>query len=97
MVFDYGARAVHLRIASPPIISQCFFGVDTPTKSELIAAGRSVEEVREFVGATTLEYLSVEDLKDILGDRASEFCFSCFTGKYKRFTLPQREDLFQQV
>ena len=97
MVFDYGARAVHLRIASPPIVSQCFFGVDTPTKSELIAAGRSVEEVREFVGATTLEYLSVEDLKDILGDRASEFCFSCFTGKYKRFTLPQREDLFQQV
>ncbi len=97
MVFDYGAREVHLRIASPPIISQCFFGVDTPTKEELIAAQKSVDEVREFVGATSLQYLSVDDLKEILGEKAEDFCFSCFTGRYKRNTIPKSESLFQKL
>ncbi len=95
MLFDFGAKEVHLRIASPPIKSPCFFGVDTPTRNELIAARRSIEEVREFIGATSLKYLSVQDLKDILGPRSEDFCFSCFTGNYKPHTIPQSEELFE--
>ncbi len=95
MLFDFGAEEVHLRIASPPIISPCFFGVDTPTKKELIAAQKTVEEVRKFVGATSLKYLSVQDLKDILGEKASRFCFSCFIGEYKAQTIPAHGELFR--
>ncbi len=94
MLFDFGAREVHLRIASPPIVSPCFFGVDTPTRDELIAASRSIEEVREFIGATSLMYLSVQDLVDILKEKSEDFCFSCFTGKYKENTVPDTDELF---
>ncbi len=97
MLYDYGAREVHLRIASPPIISPCFFGVDTPTRGELVAASKSVDQIREFVGADSLMYLDVNDLYEILGEKAGDFCFSCFTGVYKRFTLPDREGLFETI
>ena len=61
-----GAKEVHIRISSPPTIGPCFYGIDTPTRQELIASSHSVEEIRKFITADTLEYLSLEGLKNIV-------------------------------
>ena len=83
MVRSAGAREVHLRISCPPTISPCFYGVDTPSKRELIAANRSVEEIREFVGADSLVYLSLEGLKKACGEGEKiSYCTACYTGSY---------------
>ncbi|MGH9534571.1 MAG: amidophosphoribosyltransferase [Terriglobales bacterium] len=79
---DAGAREVHLRISCPPTISPCYYGVDTPRKAELIAANRSVEEIREYVGADTLAYLSLDNLRAAVADTQSEYCAACYTGDY---------------
>jgi amidophosphoribosyltransferase len=77
-----GAREVHLRISCPPTISPCFYGVDTPDKRELIAANNSVEEIRKFVEADSLGYLSLEALRRAVGDDQHQFCYACYTGDY---------------
>lgn len=78
-----GAKEVHLRIASPAFIDICYFGTDIDNKESLIANGRSVEEIRQIIGADTLEYLSIENLKEITKDcNMEDFCMGCFTGKY---------------
>ena len=78
-----GAKEVHLRIASPAFIDICYFGTDIDDKESLIANGRSVEEIRQIIGADTLEYLSIENLKEITKDcNMEDFCMGCFTGKY---------------
>jgi amidophosphoribosyltransferase len=79
-----GAKEVHLRIAAPPTMSPCYYGVDTPEKSQLIAANQSLEEIRRFVGADTLRYVSLEGLKEaVQGDEPGKgFCSACFDGKY---------------
>jgi amidophosphoribosyltransferase len=84
MVRNAGAREVHLRISCPPTISPCFYGVDTPTKRELIAANQSVEEIRHFIDCDTLAYLSIEKLAMAVRDTGNErqFCYACYTGKY---------------
>jgi amidophosphoribosyltransferase len=84
MVRNAGAREVHLRISCPPTISPCFYGVDTPTKRELIAANQSVEEIRQFIDCDTLAYLSLEKLSMAVRDTGTEhqFCYACYTGKY---------------
>jgi amidophosphoribosyltransferase len=82
MVRDAGAREVHLRISCPPTISPCYYGVDTPTKAELIAANSTVEEIRRFVGADTLGYLSLSALREAVGDERLEYCYACYTGDY---------------
>ncbi|HZT74322.1 MAG TPA: amidophosphoribosyltransferase [Terriglobales bacterium] len=83
MIREAGAREVHLRISCPPTISPCYYGVDTPSKGELIAANQSVEQIREFVGADSLAYLSIENLHAAAGDSAvSRFCTACYTGDY---------------
>jgi len=83
MVRGAGAREVHLRISCPPTISPCFYGVDTPSKRELIAANKSVEEIREFIGADSLAYLSLEGLKKACGDgEKTTYCSACYTGAY---------------
>lgn len=78
-----GARAVHMRISSPPTIGSCFYGVDTPTTEELIATDRSLERICAFVGADTLAFLSERGMYSFLanGD-AHGFCAACFTGRY---------------
>jgi amidophosphoribosyltransferase len=81
MLFEAGAREVHLRVSSPPIVSPCFYGIDMADQDELIAAGRSVEEVRERLGATSLSYLSLEGLEATAGP-AEGFCRACLTGEY---------------
>jgi amidophosphoribosyltransferase len=77
-----GAREVHLRISSPPTIGPCYYGVDTPTRSELIATGHSVDAIREFVTADSLAFLSEEGLYAFTGSDREGFCDACFTGRY---------------
>src|SRR5271165_4145956 len=82
MVREAGAREVHLRISCPPTVSPCFYGVDTPTRKELIAATHSVEEIREYLGADTLGYLSIEGMRRAVGDTQGHFCLACYTSEY---------------
>jgi amidophosphoribosyltransferase len=83
MVRNAGAREVHLRISCPPTISPCFYGVDTPSKRQLIAANKSVEEIRQFIGADSLAYLSLEGMKAACGEgESATYCTACYTGKY---------------
>jgi amidophosphoribosyltransferase len=83
MVRQAGASEVHLRVSCPPTISPCFYGVDTPTRGELIASNNSVEEIRRFVEADTLGYLSLASLRKAVGDeREHEYCYACYTGDY---------------
>jgi amidophosphoribosyltransferase len=82
MVREAGAREVHLRISCPPTISPCFYGVDTPDKRELIAANSSVEEIRRFVEADSLAYLSLGSLERAVQDTRGEYCYACYTGNY---------------
>jgi amidophosphoribosyltransferase len=82
MVRQAGAREVHLRISCPPTISPCFYGVDTPTRGELIAANQSIEEIRRFVEADSLGYLSLASLRKAVGDEKHEYCYACYTGDY---------------
>jgi amidophosphoribosyltransferase len=83
MVRDAGAREVHMRISCPPTISPCFYGVDTPSKDQLIAANKSVEEIREYIGADSLAYLSMQGLKQACGEgEKTNYCTACYTGVY---------------
>jgi amidophosphoribosyltransferase len=80
MIRAAGAREIHLRIASPPVAWPCYYGIDTPTRGELIAAQREVEGIREFIGADSVGYLSLAGLKAAIG--GGGFCDACFTGQY---------------
>jgi len=83
MVRDAGAKEVHMRISCPPTISPCYYGVDTPSKNQLIAANKSVEEIREYIKADSLAYLSLEGLRKAAGEGDEQFyCTACYTGKY---------------
>ncbi|MGH9555680.1 MAG: amidophosphoribosyltransferase [Terriglobales bacterium] len=83
MVRDAGAREVHMRISCPPTISPCFYGVDTPSKRQLIAANKSVEEIREYIGADSLSYLSLDGMKQACADgEKTTYCTACYTGVY---------------
>jgi amidophosphoribosyltransferase len=82
MVRNAGAREVHLRISCPPTKSPCFYGVDTPSESELIAANNTVEEIRRFVEADSLGYLSLGGLREAVGDDERQYCYACYTGDY---------------
>jgi amidophosphoribosyltransferase len=82
MVREAGAKEVHVRISCPPTISPCYYGVDTPTKEELIASSHTPEEIRNFLGADSLGYLSIAGLKQAVTDTQGKFCTSCYTGVY---------------
>jgi amidophosphoribosyltransferase len=82
MVRNAGAREVHMRISCPPTISPCFYGVDTPSVNELIAANQSTEEIRRFVEADSLGYLSLASLREAVEDRNHDYCYACYTGNY---------------
>lgn len=82
LIRQAGAKEVHFRIASPPTTGPCFYGVDTPKKSQLIAAQQTQEEIRQFIGADTLAYLSIEGMMSAVKGSSSEFCAACFDGKY---------------
>jgi amidophosphoribosyltransferase len=83
MIRSAGAKEIHMRIASPPITHSCYYGVDTPGRANLLAAQKSVEQIRQFIGADSLAYLSREGLKKALNDEAGKkYCYACFDGNY---------------
>jgi amidophosphoribosyltransferase len=96
MVRAAGASEVHLRISCPPTISPCFYGVDTPRRSELIAATHSLDEIRRYVGADSLGYLSLEGLLEAVGARRQHYCTSCYTGQYP-VAFPRDENAYLQL
>jgi amidophosphoribosyltransferase len=82
MVRDAGAKEVHVRISCPPTISPCYYGVDTPTREELIASSNTPEEICRFLGADSLGYVSLQSLRRAVADTEGRFCTSCYTGVY---------------
>jgi len=82
MIKAAGAREVHMRISCPPTISPCFYGVDTPRRTELIAATHTLEEIRKYVQADSLAYLSLDGLLAAVGRDSGSYCTSCYTGQY---------------
>ncbi|MBT4403199.1 MAG: amidophosphoribosyltransferase, partial [Elusimicrobiaceae bacterium] len=80
---EAGARKVHMAISSPPIISPCFYGIDTPNRQELIAGHKTIEEIKKYIGVDSLTYLTKENLIKAAGEnKYTGFCSACFTGKY---------------
>ena len=90
MFRNAGAKEIHVRISSPPITHPCFFGIDTPKRSELIASYHKVKEIQKFINASSLHYLSLEGLKKCVKEDAESFCYACFTGDYP---IPFQMDL----
>ena len=82
MLRDAGAKEVHLRISAPPILHSCFYGIDTPTKEELIAHTHDLEETRQYLAADSLAYLSLEKMMEVLENGKKKFCSACFDGNY---------------
>jgi amidophosphoribosyltransferase len=79
---DAGATEVHMRISSPPVTHPCFYGIDTDSQEQLIAATKSVEEIRQQIGVDTLAYLSWEGMLEATREDPNTFCSACFTGDY---------------
>jgi amidophosphoribosyltransferase len=86
MLFEAGAAEVHIRVSAPPVISQCYYGIDFADEKELIASSRSVEEIREHIGATSLAYLSLAGLQEATRRPESELCRACLTRDYPTAT-----------
>jgi amidophosphoribosyltransferase len=95
MLRDAGAKEVHIRISAPPILHPCFYGIDTPTKEELIAHKYNLEETRQYLAADSLAYLSIEKMLNVLENGKKKFCSACFDGNYpvpiidKKLDTPQ--------
>jgi amidophosphoribosyltransferase len=96
MVRAAGASEVHVRISCPPTISPCFYGVDTPRRSELIAATHTLEEIRSFLQADSIGYLSLEGLLTAVGSERTKYCRSCYTGEYP-VPIPRDERSYLQL
>jgi amidophosphoribosyltransferase len=96
MVRAAGAREVHVRISCPPTISPCFYGVDTPSRSELIAATHSIEEITKYLDADSVGYLSLEGLLTAVGPQRGSYCTSCYTGVYP-VPVPQNQASYLQL
>jgi len=90
MFRNAGAKEVHVRISSPPITHPCFFGIDTPQKSQLIASSHTIREIQKYITANSLHYLSIEGLRKCVRAEAEQFCYACFTGDYP---IPFQMDL----
>lgn len=96
---DAGAKEVHIRVAAPPFVDICYFGTDVDKRENLIAHNKTVEEIRQEIGADSLEFLNLESLKDITkGCHINKFCDGCFTGKYP-IEVPKEidKDRFEKI
>ncbi|KAJ4953712.1 hypothetical protein NE237_030544 [Protea cynaroides] len=82
LIKEAGAKEVHMRIASPPIIGSCYYGVDTPNTEELISNRMTVEGIRNFIGSDSLAFLPITSLKKLLGHDSPNYCYACFSGEY---------------
>ena len=95
MVKAAGAREVHMRISCPPTVSPCFYGVDTPSRTELIAATHTLDEIRQYIEADSLAYLSIGGLRAAVGS-GQDYCTSCYTGVYP-VAFPRDEQAYLQL
>jgi amidophosphoribosyltransferase len=89
MVRNAGAREVHMRLSSPPIQWPCYYGIDTPTRRELIGASHSTEEIRRYLGADSLGYISLDGMLKATGTDPSQYCHACFSGHYRVGIAPE--------
>jgi amidophosphoribosyltransferase len=96
MVRSVGAREVHMRISCPPTVSPCFYGVDTPRRSELIASTHTLEEIRKYLDADSVAYLSLDGLTGAVRGGTSKYCTSCYTGVYP-VAFPRDEAAYLQL
>jgi amidophosphoribosyltransferase len=96
MVREAGAKEIHVRISCPPTISPCYYGVDTPNKADLIAAQMSVEEIRKFIAADSLGYLSLEGMMEATGISPDAACVACWNEKYPTRITPEAETLWER-
>jgi amidophosphoribosyltransferase len=96
MVRSVGAKEVHMRISCPPTVSPCFYGVDTPRKSELIAATHTLEEIRKYLDADSVAYLSLDGLTGAVPGGRTSYCTSCYTGVYP-VAFPRDESAYLQL
>jgi len=96
MVRAAGASEVHVRISCPPTISPCFYGVDTPRRSELMAATHTLDEIRTYLDCDSVAYLSLEGLMKAVGDGSGNYCSSCYTGQYP-IAFPRDEHAYLQL
>jgi amidophosphoribosyltransferase len=96
MVRSAGAREVHMRISCPPTVSPCFYGVDTPRRSELIAATHTLEEIRKHLNADSVAYLSLDGLTGAVNGGRQSYCTSCYTGVYP-VAFPRDEEAYLQL
>jgi len=98
MLRSCGAKKIHIRVCSPPVTNPCYFGIDTPDKKQLIASIMTVAEIKKFIGADSLAYLSLDGLKKASRIKSNKLCDSCFTGKYP---MPVqggfRKDVFEKI
>jgi amidophosphoribosyltransferase len=94
MIRSAGAKEVHMRISCPPTISPCYYGVDTPSKNQLIGAHKTIDQIREYIRADSLAYLSLEGLKKACGDgEKTSYCSACYTGNYPTTVIDVEEIL----
>jgi amidophosphoribosyltransferase len=96
MVRAAGAKEVHVRVSCPPTISPCFYGIDTPSRSELIAATHTIDEIKDFLEADSVAYLSLEGLLTSVGESRGSYCTSCYTGQYP-VECPRDERAYLQL
>ena len=82
MIRKAGAKEIHFRISSPPICSPCFFGIDMPTRQELIASSMSVKQIEKYLGVDSLRYLSLDAMLSMPSLPDTTFCHGCFSGRY---------------
>tara|TARA_B100001123_G_scaffold93263_1_gene107376 strand:+ start:499 stop:1917 length:1419 start_codon:yes stop_codon:yes gene_type:complete len=96
MIRAAGASEIHMRISCPPTVSPCYYGIDTPRRSELIGATHTVDEIRDFIKSDTLSYLSLEGLQAAVGARSGDYCTSCYTGEYP-VAAPEDAEAYMQM
>ena len=96
MIKAAGAAEVHMRISCPPTVDPCYYGIDTPHRDELIAAHRSIDEIRDFMGADTLAYLSMDGLLEAVGKHSGNYCTACYNKDYP-VTPPRDERAYMQM
>ena len=98
MLKNCGAKKIHIRVCSPPVTDPCYFGIDTPDKKQLIASHMSVKEIKKFIDADSLAYLSLEGLKKASRVKSNRLCTSCFDGKYPMSVKGGfRKDVFETI
>jgi len=87
-----GAKEIHMRITCPPIVSPCFYGIDFPSTEELVAHGKTIQEIADFIEVDSLQYLSLEGMLSVMKDGGA-FCHACYTGKYPA-GIPQNKSKY---